>query len=130
VAPDRLPRVFVYGNLMPGWPNWSRLRPYARTIRVDAVSGHIYDTGAGRPAAVFAEGSAVVEGWVVELHAHMLSHAFGELSRVQGDGFRDVVVHTVEGADAVAWEWTGDTDGFEELPGRWRDHDAPERRTG
>jgi hypothetical protein len=112
---------------MPGWPSWNRLRPFARTIRVDSVPGRIYDTGKGRPAAVFAGDGSVVEGWIVELHAHLLRQAFAELARTQGEDFREVVVHTSEGAEVVAWEWTAAVDGLHELPGRWRD---PERRTG
>lgn len=119
-------RVFVYGNLMPGWHRWPALRPYARTIRVDAVAGRIYDTGTGRPAAVFG-GETRIEGWVVELHRHLAERALADVRRLLGDDFREVVLRTIEGGEVVAYEWGGSVDGLKELPGRWRD---PERRTG
>ena len=118
--------LFVYGTLMPGFPRWPIVRPFARTIRVDSVPGRIYDNGEGQAAAVFG-GDHTIEGWVVELHQRLAERAVKQVARLQGDKYRTAVVRTVDGAEAVAFEWVASVEGLIELPGQWRD---PERRTG
>ena len=50
--------LFVYGTLRPGEVRWHHLQPYVVDDGVDdTAAGHLFDTGLGYPAALFAEGA-------------------------------------------------------------------------
>ena len=51
--PDDLNEIFCYGTLLPGQERWQFLAPFVLAYEPDQVSGRIYDTGLGYPAALF-----------------------------------------------------------------------------
>lgn len=102
--------LFAYGTLLPGEPRWHFLQPFVVDEgRSDAVTGTLFDTGEGYPAAVFgAEG--VIHGRVFELVAPRRDEALEVLDAVEGGvegGYRRVVVSTVDGSVAWAYAYGG-----------------------
>lgn len=97
-----LPRVFVYGTLMPGHLRWGLIAPYATSHRAAAVPGVLFDTRRGWPAARFAEplGAPVlvddppagadgaetdaIPGWLVELAPTSAEDLLAQLDEVEG----------------------------------------------
>ena len=70
-----VPRMFVYGTLRPGDVRWSFLEPWVVDHGVDdSVTGRLYDTGLGYPAAVFGEGGTIL-GRTYELRRSTLDEA-------------------------------------------------------
>jgi gamma-glutamylcyclotransferase (GGCT)/AIG2-like uncharacterized protein YtfP len=99
--------LFVYGTLMPGHLRWSVLEPHALSWRPAAVEGHLYDTGEGWPAAVFAPGEDLVRGWAVDLDPAVVEVVMAHLDEVEGVGhglFRRVEVPLLDGEPVVAYE--------------------------
>jgi gamma-glutamylcyclotransferase (GGCT)/AIG2-like uncharacterized protein YtfP len=100
-------RLFVYGSLMPGQPNWHVLsRLVVDEGQPATVPGELYDTGEGWPAAVFSHVEARVVGRVVVL----LDDPTDEVWRVL-DEFEDVPtgryarIEVVTDDGAVAWAY-------------------------
>lgn len=113
--------VFVYGTLQPGADAWSVLAPWADSDSVAAtVTGTLFDTGWGYPAACFgADTPGVVHGVVVRLRPETHVEALAALDRYEGAGYRRIVV-SADGIDAFAYEWIGPRSGLTPLPaGIW-----------
>lgn len=105
----------MYGTLMPGRLRWPILEPFATRHRDAHVRGTIYDSGAGWPVAVFADGDADVPGVLVELDPARLAEALAILDEVEGtasDTLRRIVVTTTDGTDAWAYHHPSSVDRF------------------
>jgi gamma-glutamylcyclotransferase (GGCT)/AIG2-like uncharacterized protein YtfP len=120
------PRLFVYGTLQPGRLRWPFLEPYAIGHRPAIVSGRIYDSGRGWPAAVFGRaGAHVIPGSVVDLDPRRAPEGLELLDEVESsvDGlFIRVSVETASGERAWAYEWARVLDGLTRID-RWHDQD-------
>ena len=94
--------LFAYGTLLPGQSRWHHLQP----LVIDdgqpvTVSGSLYDTGQGYPAAVFAPESAdgTVHGRVFRMHAHRVDEALSiidEVERTADEYYRRVHIDIVD----------------------------------
>lgn len=106
-------RLFVYGTLKPGESRWPSLAAFTRGRgSAAAVSGTLYDSGRGWPAAVFASGSgAQVPGIVVSLEHDLLDAALARLDEIEGvdRGLFHRVVVDVDGRQCWAYHWPGET---------------------
>lgn len=104
--------LFVYGTLRPGDVRWHFLAPFAADDgRPDTVTGRLFDTGCGYPAALFGAADAaehVIHGRRYELRAEVLDEALrvldDEESSVAGL-YRRVLVTTHAGRVAWAYEY-------------------------
>ncbi len=105
---DTVTALFVYGTLRPGDVRWSFLEPYAADEgTTDAVSGHVYDTGLGYPAAIFGD-EGTIRGRTYRLRPERLDEALAVLDEEEDtvDGlYRRVVVRTHHGTTAWAYEY-------------------------
>jgi gamma-glutamylcyclotransferase (GGCT)/AIG2-like uncharacterized protein YtfP len=108
--------VFVYGTLMPGRLRWPLIELRATGHREAAVTGRLFDTGQGWPAALFDDSAATtVPGVLVELRAEWLTDLLLELDLVEGvdtGHYERVLVTTTDGAAAWAWSTLQETTGF------------------
>lgn len=109
--------VFVYGTLRPGESRWHHLEPYVLDEGVaDVVAGHLYDTGQGYPAALFAADDATaptIVGRTFGLLTMSLPQALEHLDEVEGAVlglYRRMVVTTRAGIRAWAYEYGGGLD--------------------
>jgi gamma-glutamylcyclotransferase (GGCT)/AIG2-like uncharacterized protein YtfP len=110
--------LFVYGTLRPGESRWRHLQPYVVDGGfVDAVTGHLFDTGQGYPAALFGqrtEGTApIIRGHTFGLLEGSLAQALDHLDAVEGAVrglYRRIVVSTTAGVQAFAYEYGGGLD--------------------
>ena len=122
-------RLFVYGTLAPGHDAWPVLEPWViGPGEVDAVTGHLYDTGRGYPGATFAAGAgpeSLVHGIVVPLDPALGPDAFDTLDRYEGPEYRRIDVRTQAGRTAAAYAWIAPLAGCRPVPGgRWADPTA------
>ena len=119
-------RLFVYGTLTPvgdAWPvlaGWTIGRPCS-----DAVAGRLYDTGRGYPAATFdhdrSGGADLVHGTVVTLDPSRVEAALAALDRYEAEEYDRIVVRTVGGIEAYAYDWVASLAGCRPVAGgRWR----------
>jgi gamma-glutamylcyclotransferase (GGCT)/AIG2-like uncharacterized protein YtfP len=103
--------LFVYGTLRRGEVRWQYLAPLlAGPLRADAVSGRLYDTGRGYPAAVFGATGGTITGETGQLRSDGLADALALLDEIEGavhDLYRRVVVTTAGGVVAWAYEYVG-----------------------
>jgi gamma-glutamylcyclotransferase (GGCT)/AIG2-like uncharacterized protein YtfP len=113
-------RLFVYGTLMPGQSRWRVLRAHAVSSEPARVSGYLWDTGAGYPAAHFDPTGYDIPGVLVTIAPDLLADVIVLLDRVEGEGvlFRRVEVLT-SGGKAISYEWIGSTEGFIPLVNGW-----------
>ena len=115
-------RLFVYGTLRPGQQRWRFLEPFVVDEGDDvSVSGAIYDTGHGYPAARF-DRDGVIYGRVYSLRLDRLDEALELLDEVEGavqDLFRRVAITTSTGIEAWAYEYCGETTFREISSGNW-----------
>jgi gamma-glutamylcyclotransferase (GGCT)/AIG2-like uncharacterized protein YtfP len=107
---SQIAHLFVYGTLRPGDVRWPILAPFTGDGgEPDSVTGRVYDTGLGYPAAVFGESGTIV-GRTHLLRRDLLDDALRALddeeSSVPG-GYRRVVVTTARGIRAWAYEYGG-----------------------
>jgi gamma-glutamylcyclotransferase (GGCT)/AIG2-like uncharacterized protein YtfP len=117
-------RLFVYGTLQPGDERWPVLAPYVDgSATADAVTGQLFDTGAGYPAALFGS-HGTIHGLLYTLLTDTLAEALEALDHAESSVtgiFQRVTVDTHGGAQAWAYEFGG---GLELTPipsGRWRE---------
>lgn len=108
VERDHPRHLFVYGTLRPGDVRWGFLEPYV-TDRgaADSVTGALYDTGLGFPAAIFDEPGTIV-GRTYELRWATIDAALEELDEVEGTvaGFyHRVRLNTAGGTRAWAYQY-------------------------
>lgn len=127
-------RLFVYGTLAPGHDAWPVLEPWVvGESRADAVTGRLYDTGRGYPAATFdpvpdSEGPGrLVHGTVVTLDPARATAALDALDRYEGHEYRRIAVRTDAGLDVATYAWTAPLTGCRPVGGgRWRDRPQDE----
>lgn len=114
--------LFVYGTLMPGHGRWPALAPWVEGApRPDSITGALYDTGYGWPAAVIGPGEAI-PGVTVALDAQSLPAALSTLDEIEGTRhglFSRVRLITANGVAAWGYHWEGGTTGFTAI-NRWR----------
>lgn len=118
--PGRNSPLFVYGTLMPGQPRWPALRRHAVATAPATAKGHLWDTGAGYPAARFDQTGGDIPGVLVTIAPDAVADVVAMLDRIEGEGvlFRRVEVVT-SGGPAVSYEWIGRTDGLSPLLRGW-----------
>lgn len=133
-------RLFVYGTLAPGHDAWAVLEPWVvGESRADAVTGRLYDTGRGYPAATFdpapdpdpdpdpERAGRVVHGTVVTLDPARATAALHALDRYEGHEYERIAVRTQAGLDVATYAWTAPLTGCRRLgEGRWRDRPQDE----
>ena len=104
--------LFVYGTLRPGQQRWPFLAPFVMDDgNDDSVSGALYDTGNGYPAARFDRDGSI-HGRVYSLRVDRLDEALQLLDDVEGavvDLFRRVAITTSAGVEAWAYQYCGET---------------------
>lgn len=112
--PGVVTSVFVYGTLLPGEVRWRHLEPYVVDGGVpDAVSGRLFDTGHGYPAALFDDPTSRIVGRTFALLETSRTQALAHLDEVEGavEGlYTRVVVRTDAGITAYAYEFGGGLD--------------------
>ena len=114
--------LFVYGTLRPGQQRWPFLEPFVRDEGRDtSVSGALYDTGHGYPAARF-DRAGTIHGRVYPLNVDRLDECLELLDEVEGavqDLFRRVSITTSHGVEAWAYEYCDEAE-FQAIPsGNW-----------
>ena len=114
--------LFVYGTLRPGEQRWPYLAPFVVDEgNDDAVTGTLYDTGHGYPAARFDRPGSI-RGRVYQLLHDRLEQTLQELDEVECavlDLFRRVSVTTSTGLTAWAYEYGGEATFTEIASGDW-----------
>ena len=114
--------VFCYGTLLPGEQRWPFLAPFVLEEKPDQVSGRLYDTGLGYPAALF-DRVGIVHGMRFRLESARLSEALALLDEIEGavDGlYHRVFLVTAMGFGVHAYQYGGDLQGLIDLPdGDW-----------
>ena len=119
---DELDVVFIYGTLLPGEERWPVLEPFAVELTASAVSGALYDTGYGYPAAVFSEPGRI-EGTLVRLDRIRLTVALVTLDEVEAveHGLYESTVVASDHGPAWSYEYRGGIDRLVRIGSRWRD---------
>jgi len=117
-----LDQVFCYGTLLPGQERWQFLEPFVLESEPDQVTGRLYDTGLGYPAAYFDRGG-VIHGIRFHLDPHRLEEALSMLDEIEGavEGmYHRVAVVTEAGVKVYAYQYGGEGSGLTDLPsGNW-----------
>jgi len=118
-------QLFCYGTLLPGQERWKFLAPFVLGYEPDQVSGRVYDTGLGYPAALF-DRVGVIHGFRFRLDLEQLSEALLLLDEIEGavEGlYRRVLVTTSMGVEAHAYQYGGTLDQLIDIPeGDWLTH--------
>lgn len=115
---------FVYGTTMPGHLRYQYIEEFIAAATPDRVTGRLYDTGAGYPAAVFGGGIEMIEGYRLEIRPGREAEARRVFTSMESGLFDPVTIRTEAGYEATAYEWVDSVEGLEELDGRW---DRPEQ---
>ena len=114
--------VFCYGTLLPGEERWPFLAPFVLGHEPDQVSGRIYDTGLGYPAALF-DRVGIIHGVRFRLESQRLSEALSLLDEVEGGVaglYHRVSLVTAMGVRVHAYQYGGDLEGLVDVPdGNW-----------
>tara|TARA_Y100001936_G_scaffold135124_1_gene132038 strand:+ start:109 stop:492 length:384 start_codon:yes stop_codon:yes gene_type:complete len=117
-----LSEMFCYGTLLPGQERWRFLAPFVLAYEPDQVSGRIYDTGLGYPAALF-DRVGVIQGFRFRLDPERMSDALSLLDEIEGavEGlYHRVQITTAMGVEAHAYEYGGATGKLVDIPeGNW-----------
>lgn len=121
--------VFVYGTLLPGDVRWHHLAPFVDGDGTpDSVTGRLFDTGQGYPAAIFdarAEPGGTIHGHTFTLSAHTSDTCLDVLDEVEGvvgGLYTRVSVTTRRGDTAWAYEYGHGLDLVEIESGDWPTH--------
>ena len=119
---DDLNEIFCYGTLLPGEERWQFLAPFVLAYEPDQVSGRIYDTGLGYPAALF-DRVGIIHGIRFRLDPAQLLDALSLLDEIEGavEGlYHRVQVTTAMGAQVHAYQYGGTPGGLVDIPeGNW-----------
>jgi gamma-glutamylcyclotransferase (GGCT)/AIG2-like uncharacterized protein YtfP len=114
--------LFVYGTLRPGQPRWPHLAPYVIDEGADdIVTGQLYDTLHGYPAARFDRPGSI-HGLRYALRTDRLAECLELLDEVEAvvlDLFRRVAVRTSSGIEAWAYEYCGASEFPAIVSGDW-----------
>ena len=107
---------------MVGHVRWPLLEPFVDGGPTPAtVAGRLYDTGLDFPAARFDQ-EGTIEGELFRLRPERRVEALDLLDEVEGsanDYYHRVLVTTIAGEPAWAYEFGGSVDEFTGLDGRW-----------
>lgn len=114
---------FVYGTTMPGHLRYPLIEEFIAAATPDRVTGRLYDSGAGYPAAKFGGGIKMIEGFRLEIRPGREAEARRAFTAMESGLFDPVTIRTEAGFEVTAYEWVDPVDGLEELDGRW---DRPE----
>lgn len=114
---------FVYGTTMPGHLRYQYIEEFVAAATPDRVTGRLYDSGAGYPAAKFGGGIKMIEGFRLEIRPGREVEARRAFTSMESGLFDPVTIRTEAGFEVNAYEWVDSVEGFEELDGRW---DRPE----
>lgn len=114
---------FVYGTTMPGHLRYPNIEEFIAAATPDRVTGRLYDSGAGYPAAKFGGGVKMIEGYRLEIRPGREAEARRVFTAMESGLFDPVTIRTEAGYEVTAYEWLDAVDGLEELDGRW---DRPE----
>ncbi len=79
--------VFVYGTLIPGHLRWPVVADRVLAHEPDAVTGRLYDTGRGYPAADL-DADGTIPGVRLQLDETTVDATLALLDRVEGPGYR------------------------------------------
>lgn len=110
--------LFVYGTTKPGEPRHAAIAHYVADSYDDSVTGYLYDSGVGYPAAKFGPGEPIA-GTVLIIHEESAEQFFAEMTRLESGLFALRQVRTLQRKQLVgAYEWIGPTDGLERID-RW-----------
>lgn len=119
--------VFCYGTLLPGEQRWPYLEPFVQSHEDDRVSGRLFDTGLGYPAARF-DHVGVIHGRVFRLDPLRFVEALDLLDEIEGavDGlYHRVSLVTSLGIAAYAYQHGGAMEGLTPISGgdwmSWRE---------
>lgn len=121
-------RLFAYGTLLCGQPRWQFLRPFVVDEgQPDTVSGALFDTGQGYPAAVFSPAghSGRIHGRVFELLADRVDESLVAIDLVEHTAdqlYQRVRLQTDGGRSAWAYEYTGSRSFQPIAGGSWLRH--------
>jgi gamma-glutamylcyclotransferase (GGCT)/AIG2-like uncharacterized protein YtfP len=100
--------LFVYGTLRPGEVRWPFLEPFVEGEGDDdTVSGALYDSGRGYPAARFGQ-PGLIHGRRYRLRVELIDEALGVLDEVEASVellYRRVAVRTAAGIEAWSYEY-------------------------
>lgn len=128
VVDEGMPRVgylFAYGTLLPGEPRWRHLERFVVDEgAADAVSGRLFDTGRGYPAALFDDPTSRIVGRTFALLDASRDQALSHLDEVEGAVaglYTRVLVRTDAGVLAYAYEFGGGLDLTPIPSGDWHD---------
>ena len=114
--------LFVYGTLRPGQERWQHLAPFVVDEgRDDLVTGVLYNTGNGYPAARFIDRGSI-HGRVYALNRDRLDECLQLLDDVESavlDLFGRVAVTTSAGLEVWAYEYGGQLQFPEIASGNW-----------
>jgi len=114
--------LFVYGTLRPGQQRWQHLAPFVLDDgHDDSVTGVLYNTGNGYPAARFI-GRGSIQGKVYALNRDRLDECLQLLDEVEAavlDLFARVAVTTSAGLEVWAYEYGGQQQFPEITSGNW-----------
>ncbi len=104
---------FVYGTTMPGHLRYPHVEDFVAEASPARVSGRLYDTGAGHPAAKFGGGQGTIEGFLLRLRPERKFEAERTFTEIESGLYQAVQLETDSGVSATAFEWIGPTDGME-----------------
>jgi gamma-glutamylcyclotransferase (GGCT)/AIG2-like uncharacterized protein YtfP len=112
-------QYFMYGTMMPGHLRYPAIDQFVASTTPDTVSGSLFDTGSGYPAAKF-DGGGQVHGFLLTLAPERAAEATRVIAELEGNFYRPVNVETQSGATAIAYEFVESTDGMTPIPdGVW-----------
>ncbi len=114
---------FVYGTTMPGHLRYPLIEEFVAASTPDRVTGRLYDSGAGYPAAKFGGGIKMIDGYRLEIRRGREAEARRAFTAMESGLFDPVTIRTEAGVEVTAYEWLDAVEGLEELDGRW---DRPE----
>jgi len=106
--------VFCYGTLLPGEERWPHLEPFVTDHDADQVSGRLFDTGLGYPAARF-DHVGVIHGRTFTLDASRREVALELLDEIEGAVaglYHRIQVVTALGRRAHAYQYGGGVEGL------------------
>jgi gamma-glutamylcyclotransferase (GGCT)/AIG2-like uncharacterized protein YtfP len=96
--------LFVYGTLVPGGRYYDEVARWVVAHRPARVTGRLYDTGFGYPAARFdTSNTGVVRGVVLTLRDAAV--ALARLDEFEGPEYERVDVRTESGEVVATYQW-------------------------
>ncbi len=115
---------FVYGTTMPGHLRYDAIEDFVAEATRTSVTGRLYDTRDGFPAAKFGGGQGTIEGYLLRMRPDRLSEAKRTFTEMEAGLYEPVEVRAKDGTTATAFEWIGSVDGLERLDGIWNRPEA------